>query len=676
MCGIAGFQGRFDETLLRKMSALVAHRGPDDDGCCLLGTNYGVPTGLAHRRLSIIDLSVEGRQPMSVRCTRCRCDGLDQLALTYNGEIYNFAELRAQLVAHGHVFHSKTDSEVLIHLWAEHGPAMLGMLNGIFALALCDGRDTGRPAGIEKGDVLVVRDPLGVKPLYYAETDRGVLFASEMKALLAAGISRDLDLTAVQQTLAYLWTPAPRTVLAAVRKLPPGEAMLLRDGKVRRAWTFYDLPYGRKHLNDDAPTIARLVREEVEAAVKRQLVADVPTGAFLSGGLDSSAIVAMMRRATDATPVCYTIRFENNGSIEGAVDDLPYARKVAALYGVELNEVTVGPQMINDLDEMLYHLDEPTADPAALHVMKIADMARTDGIKVLLSGAGGDDIFSGYRRHQSLRLEQLWRHIPQGIRTSLAGKARDMASTGSRFGAAMPQAHRLLKLFSQIDQSADDRAIGYFYWSTDDLRRSLFGPELKALSATTNVSAPLQASLQRISAEPDMLNRMLYLEARHFLADHNLNYTDKMGMARGVEIRVPLLDLELIDLATRIPPGLKQRGGVGKAIFKKAMEPLLPHEVVYRKKTGFGVPLRRWLRLELRQAVDDVLSPASLRRRGLFDPAGVRQLIELDRNNRIDGAYTIFSLLCLELWCRKFVDQPVAPASLPSVAPIRTGRAS
>jgi asparagine synthase (glutamine-hydrolysing) len=384
-------------------------------------------------------------------------------------------------------------------------------------------------------------------------------------------------------------------------------------------------------------------------------VSDVPVGAFLSGGLDSSAVVAMARRAApdDRLP-CYSISFGDGAQLDGSPPDLPYARRVARDVGVELREIEVAPDMIRHLDRMLYALDEPQADPAPINSLLISERARQDGIKVLLSGAGGDDIFSGYRRHTAIRSERLWANLPQSARNVVAMTARGAARGG--LSATAPWRRRLVKMFEHADYGADRRTIAYFWWSGESLRRSLYTPDFAEAVASEDTAAPLLESLGRIPSERDPLNRMLYLETKHFLADHNLNYTDKTGMAAGVEIRVPLLDIELVEFAARIPSSLKQKGTVGKYIFRKAMEPYLPREVIYRKKTGFGAPLRYWLRNELKERVDETLSTSTLKKRGFFSPEAVHKLVALDRAGRVDGAYTIFALMCFEIWCRLFID--------------------
>jgi len=656
MCGIVGFQGDFTVELLRSMTDAVAHRGPDGEGTLFLQEDGALPTGLGHRRLAIIDLSSGGRQPMTVQPDPAG-GMLSGLTLIYNGEIYNYRELRSELLAAGHRFTSASDSEVLLHLYERDGLEMLTRLNGIFAFALHDARPAGRPAGVERGSLFLARDHMGVKPLYYAQTRQGFLFGSEMKALLRhRGLAREIDPAALHYMLAYLWTPAPATVLASVRKLEPGSALIVHDGKVKRHWTYFTIPYEGVVSRAPASTLAAELADHVATAVRRQLVADVPVGAFLSGGLDSSAIVAMMRRALPQdTITCFSIGFAHDGTVDGNPADLPYARRVAKHLGVDLREVVIEPGVIGRLEEMVHLLDEPQADPAPLNALIISEHARQMGIPVLLSGAGGDDLFGGYRRHWALSFEHNWSWLPRFVRAGIQSVASAGASGLGR-GQASQAVRRATKMFAYAGEDEERRLATYFWWSTEQVRRGLYTPQFAQQVGATDTAAPLLASLSRIPAEHDRLQRMLYLESLHFLADHNLNYTDRAGMAVGVEVRVPLLDLDLVRFATRVPSSMKQRGRVGKALFKQAMEPFLPREVIYRPKAGFGVPLRRWLRHELRTVVDETLNADTLRRRGFFEPAQVRRLVELDRSGAIDGSYTIFALLCFELWLRRFVD--------------------
>lgn len=643
MCGIAGFMGDFDFSLLERMNNCMIHRGPDDVGCLWIPEKR---LGLSQRRLSIIDLSPLGKQPM--------WDVTHTVGIVFNGEIYNYRVLRDRLIANGYALRSQTDTEVLLNLYLRDGVAMLDSLNGIFAFAIWDAR---------QDTLFVARDGVGVKPFYYAETPQGFVFASELKSLLhASSVDRSLDPAAIHYHLTYLWCPAPHTMLRSVKKLLPGYAMTIQDGSIQKQWQFYDLPYDQAIEPLSLPEAIHQVQVYVQRAVQRQMVADVPIGAFLSGGLDSSAVVAFARQYTTTQKLqCFTIGFHRDAAqSEGMAADLPYAQQVAKALDVDLHTIYVGSDMVQQLESMIYHLDEPQADPAPLNVLFISQLARQHGIKVLLSGAGGDDIFTGYRRHYALQQERYWAWMPLIVRQGLQGVSRLLPT-------ATPWGRRLAKAFQYAALEGDERLISYFYWTKAQLQWGLYTDAMCAQLTHLSPAQPLLKTLASLSDAVPPLNRMLYLEGKHFLADHNLNYTDKMSMAAGVEVRVPLLDPDLVALAARLPIAYKQYGAVGKWIFKKAMEPYLPHEVIYRPKSGFGAPLRSWLRSELRPMVAELLSETSLTRRGLFVPKAVQRLIELDRRGRIDGTYTIFALMCIELWARIFIDQGVPAVQAASV---------
>jgi asparagine synthase (glutamine-hydrolysing) len=620
-----------DDTLNRVLQAL-AHRGPDDHGV-YRDADSGVV--LLHTRLSIIDLSPAGHQPMVAR------DG--SVALTFNGEIFNFAELRGELEADGIQFRGHSDTEVLLELYLKDGLAALPKLNGMFALAVHDRRS---------GELLLARDGLGVKPLYLSEGALGFAFASEIKALLPfMADPGPLDPASLQRYLTYLWCPGDGTPLANVRKLPPGAAMIVKDGKVVRIWPWYELPARRGVTANlgEADAIAA-VRDGLRTAVTRQLVADVPVGAFLSGGLDSSAIVALAReQILDLR--CFTIE-SAGGEDAGETQDLPYARRVAEHLGVALDVVRIdAARMASDLEQMVWQLDEPLGDPAPLNVLYIARLARENGIKVLLSGAGGDDLFTGYRRHLALRYQALTDAVPHPLRRVM-GRLDQHTGWGRRLG----------RLFANSAERGDTRLASYFAWVRRADLLPLFTPAMRAAIGDQLAEQPMLDFLEGVPAGVSGMERMLALEQRFFLADHNLNYTDKMSMAASVEVRVPFLDPDLVELSARIPDRFKQRGRIGKWVLKKAMEPYLPHDVIYRPKTGFGAPLRRWMRHELRELLGDILSEQSLRRRGLFDPVAVQRLIADNDTGRKDAAYILLSLLCIEIWCRRFVDAPAGDA--------------
>ncbi|MEM8948280.1 MAG: asparagine synthase (glutamine-hydrolyzing) [Pseudomonadota bacterium] len=629
MCGIAGFQGSYGRDLLSQFNALQEHRGPDDQD---IWHDPDDRIGLAHRRLSIIDLSPEAAQPM--------CDASGDIQLVCNGEIYNFQELRRFLEGKGYRFKTHCDVEVLIHLYDLEGPDMLDRLNGMYAFAIWDRR---------KKSLFLAADHIRIKPLYYAETPGGFVFASEIKALMAVpDLDRSTSPEAIHYHLAYLWCPASETMLKAVKKCEPGQAILVQDGSIQRIWTHepphYDMPIASMPEGEAIQALTG----EMEAAVERQMVSDVPVGAFLSGGLDSSLIVALMAKHTEAATLpCYTIK-SAIGAHRGFVDDLPYARKAAQHLGVKLSEIEITPPSADDLTSMIYMLDEPQADIAPINVMLIAAQARKDGVKVLLSGAGGDDVFSGYRRHIALHLERYWSWLPQPLRSGLRAGSK-LLPGGTSIG------RRVQTAFRSADQPKDQRMMSAFFWSDQKIRRSLYSDDLAA-AVTSSVLDPLTLRFARLGDGVADLNRLLYLEQQFFLADHNLNYTDKASMAESIEVRVPFLDRELMKFAATLPVDLKLNGTTTKYLLRKIAEPLLPDDVIYRPKVGFGAPIQEWLDDDLKDMVEEVLSHQSLKRRGWFDPKAVDQLRAANKAGKIDATMTIFELVCLELWTRRFVD--------------------
>lgn len=630
MCGIIGAWSEALADSVPLANRLQAHRGPDDQGYY---RDTHAPVALGHVRLSILDLSPLGHQPMT--------EASGTVIIVFNGEIYNFRELREQLEKEGSNFRGHSDTEVLLELYRARGEAMLPMLNGIFAFAIYDK---------VQQTLFLACDAMGVKPLYFSEGHAGFVFASELKALISSGmVSGELDASALLRYLGFLWSPGGATPLRGVSRLGPGEALQVKDGHIIRRWHWARAAWADEPLRLGAEEAILRVQDGLRTAVHRQMVADVPVGAFLSGGLDSSAVVAMAREVSPAIE-CFTI---NTGAVRdaGVTDDLPYARQVAKHLRVRLHEIEVdSSRMAADLERMVYQLDEPLADPAPLNVLYISQLARQHGMKVLLSGAGGDDLFTGYRRHHALTLERYWAWLPVGMRAGLRGLSTCL-------GQDSATGRRLTKAFVHADRTASERLAGYFLWADEQRVFGLFTPEHRATLAGEAVTAPLENYLATLPSGLPPLQRMLALEQRFFLADHNLLYTDKMSMAAGVEVRVPFLDNDLVQLANSLPPRLKQRGAEGKWVLKKAMEPYLPHNVIYRPKTGFGAPLRHWLRHELRELVDDTLSADTLRRRGLFDSKAVATMVADDRAGKIDAAYTILGLVCIEIWCRKFLDE-------------------
>ena len=630
MCGIVGTFGGYIEHIESACSA-ISHRGPDDFG---VFTDNKTNIALGHQRLSIIEISDLGHQPMMSN---------DQnVIIVFNGEIYNFHELRAQLEKKGYVFKGDSDTEVLINLYLDKGTEMLSKLKGIFAFAILD---------MSNEILFLARDAIGVKPLYYSSENDIFSFASEIKALFEFNpISKDLNIEALNRYISFLWCPGDGTPIKSIKKLLPGEALIVKKGQIKEKWIWYQLPIFRGisadlNLNEALSGVTNHLR----SAVHSQMISDVPLGAFLSGGLDSSSIVSFAREINPEIK-CFTI--DTLGPQDnGFIDDLPYAKEVADHLKVNLEVVTVNSnQIADDLQSMVIQLDEPLADPASLNVRYISELAKSQGIKVLLSGAGGDDIFTGYRRHYALELERYWSWFPQNLRQLIESNTKKIKINSSL-------QRRIAKLFNGAALSNQERLINYFRWTNDLTLQSLFSPEFNEVIIQSNPNSPMADFISPISSKTSRLDQMLALEQRFFLSDHNLNYTDKMSMAEGLEVRVPFLDLDLIEFVARIPNRYKQKGSHGKWILKKAMEPFLPKNIIYRPKTGFGVPLRRWLKDDLRELLGDLLSVDSINKRGLFSSQSIQKLISDNDNGKIDASYTLLSLLCIEIWCRAYIDK-------------------
>lgn len=626
MCGIIGVVANIDKKIFKQMVCSLSHRGPDHFAYEAIGDVH-----FGHTRLSIIDLSTVSNQPLwDVKKNAC---------IVFNGEIYNYKLLRQELLELGYTFSSQGDTEVILNLYLHYGVECLDKLDGIFAFSIWDTRSQ---------ELFIARDPFGVKPLYYTENEDGFYYASELKSLLLIpGLSRELNYDALLRSIVFLWSPGPDTVFKHILKLVPGNYLVVKDRKIVKQvqYSIWPVYKPEQMTTKDAST---RIQEALQSSIKEQLVADVPLGAFLSGGLDSSLIVAMAKQAGVESLECFTIKsMESGEDNDGFIDDLPYAKEVAAYLDVNLNVVEVNPNIMKLLPKVIYHLDEPQADLAPLNVLLICEEARKKGIKVLLSGAGGDDVFTGYRRHSAIFLEKYYSNLPFFIRSILRRASR-------RIAKQQPFLRRLAKLFAYADLPENERLLSYFYWIDPNVVRALFTDEVQNQLS----DHPMASLLADLGARPEInkLEKILYLERRYFLVDHNFNYTDKMSMAHGVEVRVPFLDKGVIDIASRLHVSLKQRGCEGKWILKKMAERYLPKSVIYRPKAGFGAPLRRWLKHDLKPLVDDLLSETSLTKRALFKPEAVRNLIEQDRSGQEDYSYPIFALLCIELWCRIFID--------------------
>lgn len=627
MCGIAGaFGNQINNPNPEEVLLSIQHRGPDDKG---VWSNEHIFLG--HVRLSIQDTSDAGHQPM------ISPDG--RYILIYNGEIYNHPELRDELKNTNHPFKSTSDTETLLVGLIHQGTGFIKRLNGIFAFAFYD---------VVLNQLIVARDHLGVKPFYYFQTTDRFGFASELKALLSFNQHFTLAPEKLADYLTFLWCPGEGTPFNEVKKLLPGHIteLQIEDGKIKsKTEKYYQIPFNGIYLKSGEKELIDQLDEKLNKAVQRQLLSDVPVGYFLSGGLDSTLLVAMARQLTDNPLQCFTIETEVTTSKEGFTDDLIFAKKAAAYLDVRLEVVKADIDMVRDFDKMIWHLDEPQADPAPLNVYNIARRAKEMGYKVLIGGTAGDDLFSGYRRHQALQFEKYIQVIPAYLRHLLA-KLR--LNNGKPFG------RRVNKVLGQIDKPRAQRLANYYSWLPTDQVDTLFETSKKKKINQHEPVQYLMKLLEDIPLESSWLNKMLYWEMRSFLVDHNLNYTDKMGMAAGVEIRVPYLDLDLIDFACQLDPKLKLKGKETKYILKKVAERYLPKEIIYRPKTGFGAPVRKWITEDMDSMINERLSEEAIMELGIFNPGEVHRLIKENKAGRVDASYTIWSLLAISSWMKQF----------------------
>ena len=629
MCGIIGAIG-FGDIDSTCILSTIGHRGPDSQGIF-----EGHNIFLGHVRLSILDLSEMGSQPMF--------DSTGRYIIIFNGEIYNHLEIREKL-GNKYNFLSSSDTETLLYGYIEYGEAILQLLNGIFAFAIFDKI---------KGEIFIARDQFGIKPLYYYHKDGKFLFGSEIKSFLGfEEFDKSLDLTALVNYLTFLWSPGEQTPFYNVKKLSPGHFIKINMEKLDSPLfrQYYDIPFFGKYSSKSESELISELDSKLLRAVQRQLLSDVPVAFFLSGGLDSSAIVAMAKRILPNQRLrCYTIN-ASDGDDEGFSEDLIYARKVAKYLDLDLVEVDANVDIVSNFDKMVYHLDEPQADAAPLNVLNICEKAKNDGYKVLLGGTAGDDLFSGYRRHQALKYESYIRFLPKIL-------LRVIKTLFSKLKSNNALSRRLKKLTSNLDKSKWERMYGYFEWLPLDITKNLFNSESKKIVNGYIPKKLFFSLLKNIPEEKSDLNKALYWEIKTFLPDHNLNYTDKLSMATGVEVRVPFLDIELVEFSTIIPPYLKMKGNTTKYILKKLMESYLPKEVIYRTKAGFGAPVRQWITHDLDNKINSYLNTDAINRRGIFDAEKVQELIKANREGLIDASYSIWGLLAIESWHRKFVDK-------------------
>lgn len=639
MCGIVGLyhpaaDRPVDRALLHAMNETQHHRGPDGGG---LFADDGV--GLGHRRLSIIDVG-GGGQPLFNE------DG--SVVVVYNGEIYNFADLFAELRARGHVFRTHCDTEAVVHAWEEWGEDCVTRFRGMFAFALWDRN---------RQSLFLARDRLGIKPLHYAELPGGgLVFGSELKSLLRhPQVSRAIDPAAVEDYFAYGYVPDPRTVYAAVRKLEPGHTLLVRRGegvgraRPRRYWDI--------RFTQDGPRSMEAAAEELRArlaeAVRIRMVAEVPLGAFLSGGVDSSGVVAMMaRQSPDPVDTC------SIGFGQTDYDETVYAGRVAERYGTRHRTRRVEADDFDLIDALAGMYDEPFADSSALPTYRVCQLAR-ENVTVALSGDGGDEAFAGYTRYRWLADEERLRGLlPRGLRRPVFGALGSLCPE--------PRARQTLQALAR------DTVESYFHTVCvlpDGLRRRLFSSSMRARLGGYHASDVLRGHIEAAPAD-DTIGRIQYADLKTYLAGDILTKVDRTSMAVALEVRVPLLDHPFLEWACSLPPDLKLAGREGKAVFKKALEPLVPHDVLYRRKMGFAVPLAAWFRGPLRERVKAAVTGPVLADCGLFDQAFLARLADEHAASTADHAPALWSVLMFEAFLRRTeglrLDEPAVPLAVPA----------
>jgi asparagine synthase (glutamine-hydrolysing) len=631
MCGIVGIVHRdperpVDPATIRIMCDAIRHRGPDDEGMLVRGA-----VGLGMRRLSIIDLA-GSRQPMTNE------DG--SKVIVFNGEIYNYRELRPGLLGRGHVLRTHGDTETIVHLYEELGTRAVERLRGMFAFAVWD--ETAR-------SLFLARDRFGIKPLYYVTAPWGLAFASELKALVAAGLTaRQLDWDALDAYLQLGYIPAPATPFRDVRKLEPGHWLNWRDSGEVVVQSYWDLP---RHQTPAPSDLDQQVLHWLDESVTAHLVSDVPVAAFLSGGLDSSAVVASMAlaaRGQGEIPHAFTARYAGSGA--GAADETALARSLADRYGVRLTVVDIAPDLQDRFEPIVRALDEPHADDSALPTWALSQ-AVGSSYKVALTGIGGDELFAGYRRHIGLLAADRYAQLPGALRRGAAALAQLLPdASGGGLGV-----DRLKRFLRGGDGSTPDRYLALLSRADDAVRAALYTPHLRA-GLSGNLARDRFRQLHRTHGAPVGLSAALYLDYKTFLVDDVLALSDRLSMAHSLEIRVPLVDHELASRIFSLPDGVKIGRWETKRLLRRALAARLPPEHLRAPKRGFVGPTSAWLRHELRPALEDELSAGRLTRLGYFDAAAVDQLLKEHFARRHNRETILWALLCFSTWHRLYVE--------------------
>ena len=622
MCGIAGIlnydpQSAASGSLLAEMLGDIVHRGPDDQGTWIDGQ-----LAMGMRRLSIIDLE-GGHQPIF--------DESGRYGIVFNGEIYNYRELRLELQARGHQFRTQSDTEVVVHLYEEEGVECLRYLRGMFALAIWDR---------QARTLFVARDRLGIKPLYYALPGNSIVFGSEIKSLLRhPQIDARLDRLSLGQYLSLKYVASPRTMFEDIRSLPPGHFFVVRDGKMTIS-PYWDLSFVETEQGISEQEYADRLLELLRESVRLRLRSDVPFGAFLSGGIDSSLIVALMSEQLDEPVRTFTVGFDGDGSRD---DELPYARQVARRFRCEAHEILVTSRdFVDQAESVIWHLDQPIADQATVATFMVARLARQH-VKMVLTGEGGDELFAGYARYAGERWAPLLGMLPEFARASV----RHLLPSVPGLRRQKIALHAL----SLRDEA--QRLANWFPLFNDDMKRRIATAALQR--DWDALASPFAACLARTNARQP-LNRMLYVDTKYWLPDYLLLRGDKLTMAHSLEGRVPLLDHQVVEFAATLPVRMKLRGGVRKYLLKRVAKSLLPDSIINRPKQGFPIPIGKWLAGEANEMLHDLLADSTLRQRQLFEPREVQRLIVQHESGFADHAALLWGLMSVEIWLRQFAD--------------------
>lgn len=620
MCGICGIVNNdssvpINEAILRQMNAVITHRGPDDEGYYIAGN-----VGLGMRRLSIIDL-VTGHQPI--------CNEDQTVWVVFNGEIYNFPSIQAELIQKGHRFATQSDTEVIVHAYEEYGTSCVERFNGMFAFALWDSKQQR---------LFIARDHLGIKPLYYWCRNGELVFGSELKCVIKnPDIPREIDLEALDQFLSLEYIPTPRTIFQGITKLPAGHRLIYEKGNltIERYW---DIPF--KPVLGDINTCAETLKELIDDAVRLQLISDVPLGAFLSGGIDSSTVVAAMSRVSQIPVRTFSIGFD-----DATYNEMPYARLVAKQYNTQHTEEILTPDIGEIAQNLVLHLDEPFADFSIFPTFLVSEVARRS-VKVVLSGDGGDELFGGYDTYVAQSWDRYYRWLPDRLRMQsiprlLAHVPPQPAKKGlvnkvKRFveGAALP---------------AELQHTRWMLFMTPADKSSLYQPEVGSCLDGRSTESVL-INYFKLAAERDSLAQQQYVDIKTYLVDDILTKVDRMSMAVSLETRVPLLDYRLVELAVNLPPEMKIGQGQTKRILRHAMADRLPAEVLNKPKQGFSIPLKNWLRGPLKPMMLDLLSPESINKQGLFNPACVTQWVDEHLEGKVNHSHRLWALMVFMLW--------------------------